>query len=167
MEYGLSLGSNTGDRLSNLSQAVTFIRLLEDVTILQQSPVYESEPQGMADDFKDELFLNTVLIIESTQTPMQMLSEFQAIEENMGRPRNHGYNCPRTIDIDIIYAEDLSVDIPGLIIPHPRWSSRRFVVQPLADIRPDIIIPGSKSAVSEILKTLPDKPQIQLFDAPM
>lgn len=159
MEIGLALGSNMGDRLNNLKQARDKIGRIKDVVIVAQSPVYETEPVDMAPEFMGASFFNAVLITEchiDLSTLLQLCSE---IERQAGRPPDRRRNEPRVIDIDIIYAGRSVIHNDSLMVPHPRWKSRRFVVQPLADVRPDLVMPNETQSVSDILKLLPEAPR--------
>lgn len=163
MEYALSIGSNLGDRLEHLRQARRHIAALEGVTLLGVSPVYETEPVDVAPPHSDHTFLNTVLIMTSDTAPEIMARQMHTIEAALGRLRSGDRNAPRTIDIDMIYAGNCVIDAAGLRLPHMRWHERRFVVQPLADLRPDRILPGETRSVAMLLKSLPERPTVALF----
>jgi 2-amino-4-hydroxy-6-hydroxymethyldihydropteridine diphosphokinase len=163
MEIGLSLGSNLGDRLSNLKQARLKISTIQDVNIIVSSPVYETEPVDVLQEYAGMPFLNAVIILTSEWDVTKILDRFLSVEKEMGRETKNGKNLPRIIDIDIIYAGNLVVKRENGGIPHPRWSQRRFVVQPLSDIRPHLRIPGEKRMVSEVLLALPLTPKVVLF----
>ncbi|MFH0953173.1 MAG: 2-amino-4-hydroxy-6-hydroxymethyldihydropteridine diphosphokinase [Verrucomicrobiota bacterium] len=162
-EAGLSLGSNLGDRLKNLSDARHLIATLSGVQLVAQSPVYETEPVGVKPEYRELKFLNAVLIVESPWTAREWAHELRAIEAAMGRTRGLDRYAPRTIDIDIIYLDRLRVDEAGLVIPHPRWAERRFVAQPLADVRPDLLLPGAPGTVAQVLAGLPPREGVTLF----
>ncbi|MDD4870782.1 MAG: 2-amino-4-hydroxy-6-hydroxymethyldihydropteridine diphosphokinase [Kiritimatiellae bacterium] len=163
MEIGLSLGSNLGDRLNNLKQARDKISTIQDVDVIDSSPVYETEPVDVLPGYAGLPFLNAVLIINSDLDADDLLNKLLSIEKTMGRELTSGRNSPRPIDIDIIFAGDRVIKRENGGIPHPRWSQRRFVVQPLADIRPDLHIPGETRTVAEVLLTLPLTPKVVLF----
>lgn len=163
MEIGLSLGANTGDRLTQLIKAKKRILALPGITFLAQSPVYETEPVDVPPEFKNMKFLNSILIIETLISIPQLLTLFQFIEQQIGRIPNPVLNTPRPLDIDIIYADQLQINEPYLIIPHPRWALRRFVVQPLCDVRPELQIPGQAGPVSDVLAQLNDPNKVSLF----
>ncbi len=155
MEVGLSIGGNIGDRLAHLRNAVEAIAKIPGVRLIEVSPVYETEPVGVKPEYRDMAYLNAVVITMST-LPLPNLSEaIHEIEEKLGRTRTDDRYAPRTIDIDILYAEDTVYTDKNLTLPHPRWTKRRFVLQPLADVRPDLHIPGSNQSVSEHLAALP------------
>jgi len=166
MEIGISLGSNMGDRLANLREARERISRLPGVRLTAVSPVYETEPVGVSPAYRHLRFLNAVVVAESEIEPARLLSLFRRIEEDMGRKRGADRNEPRPIDIDIIYADSLvERDGGDLNLPHPRWAERRFVVAPLADARPDLVLPGQTMSVKDILLTLPERPAVVLFSS--
>lgn len=162
-ECGLSLGSCLGDRLAFLRQARDAIAKLPGTRVLAQSPVYETEPVGMKPEYAHLRFLNAVMIIETDWPPERLRAELSSIEDAAGRDRNDDKYAPRTLDIDLIYYGSEMRPGPSLAIPHPRWAERRFVVQPLADLRPDLILPGSNISVREQLARLPEKPAVCLY----
>ena len=154
-EIGLSIGGNIGDRLAHLRNAVKEIAEMAGVQLLAVSPVYETEPVGVKPEYADMAYLNAVVIISSA-SPLSELSEaIHGVEVKLGRTRTDDRFAPRTIDIDILYAGDTICKEDHLTLPHPRWAERRFVLQPLADLRPDLHIPGSNRSVAEHLAALP------------
>ena len=155
MESVLSLGSNQGDRLAWLLRARDALNALADVRVLECSPVYETDPVDVPDAFARQLYLNQVVIVETDLDVHSFSNAIHAIEDQLGRTRSPTPNLPRTIDIDIITFGDLRSDAPDLTLPHPRAHTRRFVLQPLADLRPDMILPGESLPVSALLRTLP------------
>lgn len=163
MELGLSLGANLGDRLAQLQEAKRRIIRTKGMAVIAQSPVYETEPVGVSPDDCKLYFLNAVIIIETVLPIPELIARFQAIEHELGRRPARKLNASRLIDIDIIYAGKLRVSDAGVIVPHPRWFERRFVVQPLRDVRPDLVIPGQAGPVAEALRKLSDKHQVKLF----
>lgn len=163
VEMGLSLGTNLGDRMACLSEARDRIAKLERMRIVAQSPVYETEPVGVKEKYRALLFLNAVLIVEGCWTVHECFDQLQAIETAMGRQRSLvDQNAPRPMDIDIIYAGAQRIESGGLSIPHPHWMERRFVVQPLADVRPDLILPGAAGTVRDVLAAMPRKERVML-----
>ncbi len=160
VEAGLSLGSNQGDRLAALSEAKRRIAEIPGLRILAQSPVYETDPVGVGPQYQGLKFLNAVLIVEGCCAPHECYDHLHAVEDAMGRKRTLDRNTPRPIDIDIIYAGARVIESGGLFIPHPHWKERRFVVQPLADVRPDLIVPGSSQTVLGILQGLPQAEKV-------
>lgn len=165
MEIGLSLGANLGDRLQNLKAAKKLIIAAGKISIVVQSPVYETEPVDVPAADKSRLFLNAVLILKTARKAPELLNIFRRIELEMGRDPGAARNAGRPIDIDVIYAGNKRIAADGITIPHPRWFKRRFVLQPLCDVRPDLVIPGQAVTVREILERLPDKHQVK-FSGP-
>jgi 2-amino-4-hydroxy-6-hydroxymethyldihydropteridine diphosphokinase len=161
MESALSLGSNEGDRIARLSDARRRILAIPGVTELARSPLYETEPVDVKPEFQDRKFLNAVLIVEADLTPREWLAHAQRIEAEMGRVREgKDRNAPRPIDIDLLYLGRHCVDSKTLIVPHPRWAKRAFVLRPLADVRPDKILPGVSRTVAQILADLVDETEM-------
>jgi len=142
----LSLGSNIGDRESNLSAALAFLQPT------RVSPIYETEPVDLADQ---PWFLNLAAELETDLAPHALLARTQQIERDLGRVRNVPKG-PREIDIDILFFNGAIIDTPDLIIPHPRLHERRFVLQPLFDLAPDLRHPANGRTVREMLAALPD-----------
>jgi 2-amino-4-hydroxy-6-hydroxymethyldihydropteridine diphosphokinase len=141
----LALGSNLGDRMSNLASAVE--RLSRKITIKKISSVYETEPVY----YKEQpLYLNAVLSAVTELDPFELLRFVKSIESDLGRqPRFR--NAPRTIDIDILFYGDQVAETAELIIPHPRIAERAFVLMPLAEIAPRLVHPLLQERVSELL----------------
>lgn len=162
MDVGLSLGTNLGDRLANLKQAKDRIISSSGISAVTQSPVYETEPVDVPPEHIDLKFFNAIIIIETIVSIPQLMSLFQFIEQQIGRIPDTVRYSPRPMDIDIIYADQLQMEEDHVVIPHPRWTERRFVVQPLCDVRHDLIIPGQSLTVSEILSELTDKSVVEL-----
>jgi 2-amino-4-hydroxy-6-hydroxymethyldihydropteridine diphosphokinase len=163
MEVGLSLGSNISSRLDNLKEAKRRILTLPGAKLAAQSPVYETEPVGVKPEYQHLDFLNAVLIFEGPCTVHEYFDHLKQVEDEMGRHRGLDRFAPRPIDIDMIYVGNMEIQSGGLVIPHPHWKERRFVVQPLADVRPDLVLPGSEKTVKEILASLPEAGEATLF----
>ena len=162
MRTGIALGSNIGDRLHNLQLART--ELLAIPGVLGNplcSQVYETEPVDCEPGSAP--YLNAVVEIEYEGHPISLLDELQGIEAKMGRPSKRPRNAPRTIDLDILYAGNLTLANEEIVIPHPRLHSRRFVLAPLHDIRPDLILPGYHDSIATLLARLPEKPAAAIF----
>ncbi len=154
MEAGLSLGSNISSRSANLAEAKRRILEIPGVTLVAQSPLYETEPVGVKPEFKHLDFVNAVLVIETPGTAHELYDKLRKIEDDVGRHRTIDRFAPRPIDIDIIYFGNDQIESGGLCIPHPQWSKRRFVLQPLADVRPDLVLPGTTKTVKQTLDEL-------------
>jgi 2-amino-4-hydroxy-6-hydroxymethyldihydropteridine diphosphokinase len=161
----LALGSNLGNRLAHLKEARDMLRKLSpEETAYLQAPIYQSEPVNCPDNSPD--FFNTVIEIDYIGTPYDLLEYTQGVEFHFGRENVHQANAPRIIDIDILYFGNETLDGGILTIPHPRLTDRRFVLQPLADIRPQHILPGDNATIEEHLKHLDsDEPPLTLVQA--
>lgn len=142
----LSLGSNVGDREAHLRAAVARLEPA-GVRVLRQSSIYETEPQDVRGQ---PWFLNLVVEAETEVTPTQLLLRIGEIESQLGRRRIIPKG-PRTIDIDILFYDDAVVETPELEIPHPRLADRRFVLEPLAELAPELRHPVSGRTVREML----------------
>ena len=163
METGLSLGSNLGDRLANLRAARQRLLALPGVRLLAAAPVYETEPVGVRPEFRHLAFLNTVLLLDGDGPPAAWRDATAQIEDALGRVRSADKFAPRPLDIDVLYVGNCCLDEGGLILPHPRWMLRRFVLQPLADVRPDLILPGATRTVLQTLAGLPPGEAVNKF----
>ena len=162
MRTGVALGSNLGDRLANLRAARESIVDLANVKPpVLSSPVYETEPIDCEPGAGK--FLNAVLEIEYDGDPSELLEQLVRVEESLGRERDHARNISRKIDIDLLYAGDLSVKSQRLQLPHPRMHLRRFVLLPLADIRPDLRLPDQTKTVRDLLAQIKDSTKVMSF----
>ncbi len=148
----IALGSNVGNRLKHLQDARDLLKKIAVPGSLLQAPVYQTEPVDCPPGSPD--FYNTVIEIGYTGTPHDLLDATQGIEFHLGRTAVPERNAPRVIDLDILYFGDERIDGEILDLPHPRLTSRRFVLQPLADIRPDLILPGDQVSIAEHLRHL-------------
>ena len=142
----LGLGSNLGDRGANLQAAIERLASPE-LRVLRVSPVYETEPMYLT---AQPRFLNQVIEVETELFPRQLLTRINKVERAMGRVRAQ-VNGPRIIDVDILLYGDAVIRSPGLEVPHPKMTERRFVLEPLAALSPDLRIPGTKKTVRELL----------------
>ena len=159
MRVGLALGSNIGDRPVNLRAARKAIVDLTGVSgPILSSSIYETEPVDCEPGAQK--FFNAVMEIDYDNDPIDLLKSLKAIENALGRPANHSRNISRKIDIDLLYAGDMIIDNEQLHIPHPRMHVRRFVLAPLAEIRPDLILPNQRKTVSELFAALDDPAEV-------
>ena len=162
MRAGIAFGSNVGDRLGHLRNARTAVLALPSVRgPVTSSPIYETEPVNS--DSSTAPFLNAVVEVEYEGQPILLLDSLQAIEAQMGRPSKRPRNAPRIIDLDILYVGNLVLNNPEARIPHPRLHTRRFVLAPLADVRPELVLPGWQRSIAELLAELADPAQVKLF----
>jgi 2-amino-4-hydroxy-6-hydroxymethyldihydropteridine diphosphokinase len=150
---GIALGSNLGDRMANLNEAV---RLIGEIAVnnepILKAPIYQTEPLHCPPNSPE--FLNTVVEFSFDGTAEELLKKTRAIETLMGRTPNSQRNAPRQIDLDILYLGEECRDFDHLILPHPRLHERRFVLQPLSDIRPDLVLPGHTKSIAALLEKL-------------
>lgn len=150
---GIALGSNLGDRLAHLQAAIASLRSIAVAGgKFLEAPTYQTEPLLCPPG--SPLFFNTVVEIAYEGDPFGLLETTRLLERQLGRIAKTERNAPRVIDIDLLYFGELQIDSEALILPHPRIGERRFVLQPLADIRPDLILPGAIRTVAEMLETL-------------
>jgi 2-amino-4-hydroxy-6-hydroxymethyldihydropteridine diphosphokinase len=137
----IGMGSNLGDREGHLRDAVGAMKRLPGTRVAAESAIYASAPVGAAEPQPD--YFNAVVAIDTPLSPHALLEALQRIELGAGRTRVAGTrNAARTLDLDILLFDDLTVDEHGLHIPHPRLQDRAFVVLPLAEIAPDCVVPG-------------------------
>jgi 2-amino-4-hydroxy-6-hydroxymethyldihydropteridine diphosphokinase len=148
----LSLGSNLGDRLDNLQEAIDALFDAPGLDFLGLSPVYETKPVGGPEQGD---FLNVVIVADSRVAPESLLERVLAIEESMDRTREVRWG-PRTLDIDIVMMGDVTSDDPDLLLPHPRARERAFVLQPWCDLEPDATLPG-QGRVTDLLPGVADQ----------
>ena len=157
MRHGIALGSNLGDRLRHLQSGVRqILARCPGASLLTTAPVYETDPIDCPEGSLP--FYNSVIEIEAPCDPHTLHRVLQGIEQALGRPAEHGWHEPRPLDLDILYSGDQTIRDASLTIPHPRLHQRRFVLQPLADIRPQLKLPGQTATILELLLALPDDP---------
>jgi 2-amino-4-hydroxy-6-hydroxymethyldihydropteridine diphosphokinase len=152
----LGLGTNMGNRAENLSKAVECIEF-EIGRVLKTSSVYETEPWGF---HSEEQFLNMVVKVETKLGPAELLTKILSIEAFLGRKRKEKQYVSRIIDIDILLYEDQIIDDGNLKIPHPLMHERRFVLEPLCEIEPDLVHPVLRKSIRDLLSVCKDKSEI-------
>lgn len=150
----LGLGSNLGDRLAALRAAVAELASLGQLTAV--SSVYETEPWG---DRDQPPYLNACCRLVTPRPPASLHAETKRIERRLGRQPGGRRWGPRVVDVDLLLYDDLQVSTPTLTIPHPRIAQRAFVLAPLAEIAPDVWIPGVGGPAAALLRAIPDAVQ--------
>jgi 2-amino-4-hydroxy-6-hydroxymethyldihydropteridine diphosphokinase len=141
----VGLGANLGDRESTLRAAVDALAAEEGIEVVAVSTLRETEPVGVGEQ---PHFLNGALALETAFTARRLLERLLATEQRFGRVRVPGGHGPRTLDLDLLLYGDEVVDEPGLTVPHPRLHERRFVLEPLAELSPGLVVPGRGSVES-------------------
>jgi 2-amino-4-hydroxy-6-hydroxymethyldihydropteridine diphosphokinase len=154
----LSLGSNLGNKLRFLKEAISKIGESNKIAINRVSSVYETQPVGYEEQ---EWFLNLVIEIKTSLVPRDLLDHVLSVEDQMGRKREIKWG-PRNIDIDILLYDNQVMQSDRLTLPHPRMHERRFVLLPLAEIAPQLIHPQLKKSVKELLEGCEDKSKVRL-----
>ncbi len=143
----IALGSNVGDRRAHLDFAVDRLRTLLDN--LKVSSYDETAPAGVPEP--QPLFLNAAAVGETTLSARALLDALLAIERERGRERPYA-NAPRTLDLDLVLFGDVVIQEPDLVVPHPRFRERRFVLEPLAQIAPDLADPVTRLTIADLLR---------------
>jgi 2-amino-4-hydroxy-6-hydroxymethyldihydropteridine diphosphokinase len=146
----IGMGSNLGDRAGALRAALSGMARCEGIDLDAVSSVYETDPV----DVGGGPFLNAVAVIRTTLPPLSLLAALNAIEDSLGRKRTGGEPTPRDIDLDILLYGNRTVHDGSLTIPHPRMTSRRFVMEPLAELVPELTIPGEDKPAHRINEDL-------------
>jgi 2-amino-4-hydroxy-6-hydroxymethyldihydropteridine diphosphokinase len=156
----LALGSNLGDRLDYLQAAVDAITESPGITPVAVSSVYETEPVGTRID--QPQFLNAVLIVDTSLPPRSLFERCKAAEDAFGRSRKEPKG-PRTLDLDLLAVGDYTIDDPDLIVPHPQFAERAFVLIPWAEVDPDFEVPGH-GRVADLRDASTDKHEVRRLD---
>lgn len=155
----IALGSNLGDRKQNLEMACRFIE--ERVgKIISRSHIYETEPWGY---HEQPDFYNQVIVAETSANPGELMEILLTIEDRMGRKRIFK-NGSRTIDLDILFFSDIHIQNNGVTIPHPFIEKRKFVLEPLNEVAPDLVHPVGGKTIREILSECNDNLQVKRID---
>lgn len=154
----MGMGSNLGERSSLLKRSLELLQQKYPLSISTVSPLYETEPVGGP---PQGLYLNACAAIETNLSPVLLLRAMQEVEIKLGRVRTRRWG-PRTLDLDLLLYDTLIMQTPTLILPHPRMTERLFVLSPLSDIVPDLVIPGTRQTVSEFKARL-DPAGVRLY----
>lgn len=150
MRIGIALGSNLGDSRIEINQAFSFLRQLDPGAVL--SSLYSSTPLGCPPGSPE--FINAVAEISFRDGLIYLLEKLQAYEKERGRAEVRARNSPRPVDLDILYAQDLEMRTMRLVLPHPRMTERLFVLEPLSEIRPELVLPTQNRSVRVLLEEL-------------
>jgi len=148
----IGFGSNIGDRLAHIQNAIHAVSKTEEITLHKISSVYKTDPVGYE---AQAAFLNGVAAIQTSLPPLSLLHTLKNIETAIGRRHRIRWG-PREIDLDILIYGDLCLQTEKLIIPHPEMHRRRFVLAPLAEIAPDLVHPVLKKSIQTLLARLDD-----------
>ena len=135
----VGLGANLGDRERTLRAAVDALVDEDGIEVVAVSALRETDPVGVGEQPR---YLNGAVALETTVSARDLLDRLLAVEQRFGRVRVPGEHAPRTLDLDLLLYGDGEIDEPGLTVPHPRLHERRFVLEPLAELDPGLVIPG-------------------------
>ncbi len=152
----LGIGANEGDRFATISSAIQKLSTTPDGRGIQMAPIIETKPQGGP---PQEDFLNTVVELQTEKLPAELLTLLKSIEKQLGRVPGGVRWGPRPIDLDILFYDDAIIRTPDLEIPHPRLHERLFVLEPLAQLAPDLIHPILKKPIYHLADQLGVRPQ--------
>lgn len=166
MECALSLGSCQGDSQGLLLKAIDELNKLPKTSVVAKASFYETEAVDVPEKYKDIIFINTAVIVETKLSPDELSIAVHELEYKLGRIRNGERHAPRTIDIDIITHGNTISKREDLMLPHPEATNRRFVMEPIAEIRPNLIIPGQSKTAKEIVQALPASPRVKRIETP-
>lgn len=153
----LLLGGNLGDKRQLFAQTIALLN--EKVgTIIRQSSIYETEPWGFD---SEDLFWNQVVELDVTVSAEEVLKRTQLIENQLGRIRKTGQYDSRLMDIDILFYDDKRMELPKLVIPHPRIQERKFVLVPLNELVPEMVHPGLNKSIRQLLSECQDQLKVE------
>jgi 2-amino-4-hydroxy-6-hydroxymethyldihydropteridine diphosphokinase len=155
----IALGSNMGNRYDYLMNAIQLLSSYAEVDLVNVSSVYETDPVGYEDQ---DLFLNMVIEIQTEWSAFELLETLLKVELELGRKREFRWG-PRTIDLDILLYNQENIETERLIVPHPRMWERAFVIVPLLEIRPDMILLGMGNTLQSSINELPNKEGVRIW----
>ncbi len=146
----IGLGANLGDARASLLQAVNDLAQATGISEIELSPLYRSAPiESSGPDY-----INAVAALRTTLTALQLLRILQKIEQQHGRVRPY-HNAPRTLDLDLLWFDDQQINEPDLIVPHPRMHERAFVLTPLSDLAPELVL--AQGSIKDLLVACADQ----------
>jgi 2-amino-4-hydroxy-6-hydroxymethyldihydropteridine diphosphokinase len=146
----VGLGANIGSRRATLKRALELLGEEDGIEVVAVSRFRETDPVGLVDQPR---FLNAAAALETELPPRKLLDRLLAVERALGRTREGPRYGPRTVDLDLLVYGEERLDEPGLELPHPRLHERRFALEPLADLAPELVVPG-RGTVSDLLAEL-------------
>ena len=146
----VGLGANLGDRAATLRRAIDLLAERPAIDVVGVSSFRETDPVGYLDQPR---FLNAAVVVETSLTPSALLAALLDVERELGRVREGPRYGPRTVDLDLLLMDDLVLDEPGLELPHPRLHERGFALEPLAELDPELVVPG-RGPVRQLLLSL-------------
>ena len=150
----VGLGANLGDRAGTLTRAIALLAERPGIDVVAVSAFRETDPVGYLDQPR---FLNAAVAIETSLQPQALLATLLEVERELGRVREGPRYGPRTVDLDLLLLDDLVLDEPGLELPHPRLHERVFALEPLAELDPELVVPG-RGPVRQLLLALQSAP---------
>ena len=156
----VGLGSNAGDRLAHLRRALEALEVTEGVEVEAVSPVYETEAHTLPGQPPQPDHLNAVVRLRTPLAPEALLERLHALEREAGRTPGPRWG-PRPLDLDLLLYGELVIETPTLSLPHPRMAARRYVLQPLADLAPDLVVPGMEATVADLLARCADAARVE------
>jgi len=152
----ISIGSNIGKAVENCRKGLSALENTHGIQLKKTSKLYKTAPV----DYEDQAwFINAVVEISTFFEPIQLFNSLKLIEKEAGRTEDGIRFGPRILDLDIIFFDDLVLETPDLVIPHPRMDNRRFVLRPLCDINPDLVHPVLQKTMRDLLGNLSNKGQ--------
>lgn len=155
----IALGSNLGDRFGYLTQAIILLEGQEKISVINTSSIYETDPVGYT---AQDQFLNMVIKVETSLSPVELLDTCLEIELKLGRKREIKWG-PRTLDLDILLYNHEIVETEKLTLPHPRMSERAFVILPLLEMDPYIKLPNAREPLANDLLRMPDREGVRIW----
>ena len=156
----VGLGSNVGDRLAALRAAAVALDARPDTSVAAASPVYETEALVLPGAAPQRDHLNAVLALDTALAPLALLRVLRVTERAAGREPARPRWSPRPLDLDLLVYGARLLATPALTVPHPALAGRRFVLRPLADLAPDLDVPGTDRTVAEMLAATPDRSRV-------
>jgi len=155
----IALGSNLGDRFGYLTQAIILLEGQEKISVINTSSIYETDPVGYTEQ---DQFLNMVIKVATSLSPVELLDTCLDIELKLGRKREIKWG-PRTLDLDILLYNHEIVETEKLTLPHPRMSERAFVILPLLEMDPYIKLPNAREPLANDLLRMPDREGVRIW----